>query len=113
MAEKRRQIEQTRHGIDTLAIPTQEGADGKRMPKAMKVRRCLTGRNLELKCRQELMEGATFGPIGVRFFLPKENTGPSGEIGPDRDCSRCRKPGIAVAIFGPKGTKRSLPNFVF
>ena len=52
----------------------------------------------------------TLGPIVVLFFLPKENTGPSGEIGPDRDCSLCRKPVIALAILGPNGTKRSFPE---
>ena len=36
------------------------------------------------------------------------------EIGPDRDCSLCRKPVISLAILPPDrgSTKRSFPNFV-
>ena len=52
-------------------------------------------------------------PIAFRFCLPKENTGLSGIIDPNRDSSRCKNTAISEAIFGPKGTRRSFPNFVW
>src|ERR1700722_16387585 len=46
-------------------------------------------------------------PMGVLLCLAKENTGQSSAIGPKRDSSDCIKDATALAIFGPKGTRRS------
>src|SRR5215469_3951470 len=50
--------------------------------------------------------------MGISFCRANENTGQSGGIVPQRDSSRSRKVERAPAICGPKGTRRSFPNFV-